>query len=240
MVNGHERDETHPLPSGGAPSFDPLESAISHLAASKRAGGPGYEGRKEFTASFSALIDWAQDRSFVKPKSDFPIFYRSPDAFGQEHEVWYHENLGRWLKATYPNKFGISWKGEASATPLEYFTRLDLQNNYFGDDVFLEAIVQCDAQIRVLTSQPHISGEAASYAEIQWWFRELGFQRLEIGGSVAWYSVLNNLLIADAHEGNLIRVLEGILVPIDLNILRPEGEMLTEIQSRLLVEPDHP
>jgi hypothetical protein len=237
MVNPYG-NETEPLSESGGTSFGPLEAALCHLVASKRTGGPGYESGKEFSATFSALIDWAQACSFVRPKSDFPIFYRPPDAYGQEHEAWFHENAGRWLKATYPNKFGLSWGCDGSATPLEYFSRLDLQNSFFGDDIHLEAIVQCGSHIRVLTSQPHIPGEAATYAEIERWFLAWGFRKVEIGGSIAWYAIIDNLLIADAHEGNVIKTAEGVLLPIDLNIFRPEGAMLAEIQAMLTVDPD--
>jgi len=79
--------------------------------------------------------------------------------------------------------------------------------------------------MRVLTSQPHIAGEPASCQEIQNWFSHLGFARLETRESVAWYRIRENLLVADAHEGNIVHSLNDILVPIDLNILQPSGRL---------------
>jgi hypothetical protein len=116
-----------------------------------------------------------------------------------------------------------------SATALEYVVRLTLQNSYFGDDIRLLALVNCDQKLRVLTSQPHIAGEPAVYAEIQEWFRQLGFWRFEANERVAWYLRFENLLVADAHEGNIIRTASGDLVPIDLNIIRPTGELLEHL-----------
>lgn len=44
-------------------------------------------------------------------------------------------------------------------------------------------------------------------------------------GFIAWYRKQENLLVADAHEGNVIRTPKGELVPIDLNITKPKGEL---------------
>jgi hypothetical protein len=238
MFSSHE-NETQPLSSSGGTSFGALESALCYLIASKRAGGTSDESRTEFSASFSALIDWAQSSLFLRQESEFPIFGIPPVAFGQEHEAWYDEKTGRWFKATYPSKFGLSW-GSDSATPLEYIQRLMLQNDFFGDDIHLEAVVQCGDRIRILTSQSHVQGEAANYAEIQKWFLSLGYQRLEIGSRIAWYHLERNILVADAHEGNVIKDTSGELLPIDLNVVVPEGKMLEEIRTMIVVEPDWP
>jgi len=85
----------------------------------------------------------------------------------------------------------------------------------------------------VLTSQPHIAGKAALSGEIQQWFRTLGFNRLEYGDSVVWYRKPENLLVADAHEGNVIRTPTGELFAIDLNLIKPCGDMLDAVLSML-------
>ncbi len=95
------------------------------------------------------------------------FLHRPRTAFGQEHECWFDEELGRWWKATYANRFGLAWGRDGSATAEEYLTRLVLQNKWFGDGIELEALINCDRKLRVLTSQPHIVGEPAEYDEIQ-------------------------------------------------------------------------
>ena len=145
--------------------------------------------------------------------------------------MWFDESIARWYKATYANRFGLAWGREGSATAAEYLTRLRLQNQYFGDDIRLVSLVNSEGRLRIVTSQPHVVGEAASLAEIQTWFEELCFSRLEVGGRIAWYHRLENLLIADAHEGNVIKSTLGPLVPIDLNIIRPSGELLDWARS---------
>jgi len=87
----------------------------------------------------------------------------------------------------------------------------------------------------VLTTQPHIPGEAARAEEIQQWFRGLGYKRMEIGNCVAWYLEVENLLVADAHEGNVIRAANGTLFAIDLNLIKPRGKMLESVISLLPV-----
>jgi len=116
-----------------------------------------------------------------------------------------------------------------------YLTRLVLQNRYFADDIQLLSLVRCDEKLRVLTTQPHVPGEAALAIEIQGWFYAQGYKRLEIDNCVAWYRELDNLLVADAHEGNVIRTENGTLFAIDLNLIKPCGQMLEMVLSLLPV-----
>src|SRR5439155_9848191 len=128
---------------------------------------------------------------------------------------------------TYRDRFGLAWGRNGTATVREYLTRLILQNTYFGDDIELVALVNSGGKLRILTSQQHIAGEPATYEEIQRWIRFLGFCRLESWGCIAWYLPSYNLLMADAHEGNVIRTATAInvLVPIDLNLIQPNGNL---------------
>ena len=124
-----------------------------------------------------------------------------------------------------------------SATAREYPTRLILQNEYFGDDIRLIVLVNAGGKLRILISQPHIAEKPAAYEEIQDWFRFRGFVRLEIRGSVAWYLKSENLLVADAHEGNVMKVSArsgtSVLLPIDLNLVQPNGVLLNGVLQYL-------
>ena len=154
-----------------------------------------------------------------------------PDAFGQEHECWFDEENNQWFKATYINRFGLAWGRDGSATANEYLTRLVLQNVHFADSIRLECLINCDQRLRILTTQPHIVGEAADYREIQDWFIKLGFERLKIDDRIAWYHSTENVLVADAHEGNVIKTATGSIVPIDLNIVQPDSSMRDAISE---------
>jgi hypothetical protein len=208
-----------------------LESAASYLRASQSASGASHGGRSSFTTSFETLLEWGEASGLIRPEGDFSFFQRKPDAHGNEHEVWFEELHNLWFKATYPNKFGLAWGRSGSATASEYLNRLMLQNEYFADDTELVALVNSGQKLRIVTCQSHIQGEAASAGEIQLWFSGLGFVRIEANDSVAWYLPSENLLVADAHEGNVIRAAKNILFAIDLNIIQPQGEMLKEVLS---------
>jgi hypothetical protein len=219
------RDESSPQPA--------LESAASYLAASAAADGEDHGGRTEFAASFEAIVRWGEANKIIRPQKDFPFFERTPTGYGNEHQCWFDEASNRWYKATYPNRFGLAWGRDGSATVGEYFTRLVLQNEYFGDDIQLVALADCGQKLRIITSQPHIVGERATYDEIRLWFRGLGFSRFESNGSIAWYRQGDNLLVSDAHEGNVIRSVTGALFAIDLNLMKPNQEIRAIIIAML-------
>ena len=214
-------------PEGDDRDLEPgsLESAESHVARSTGPSDPGDASGEKFSAAFRALLEWGETASLIRPEEVFDFFRRPPDGYGDEHQAWFDESSNRWFKATYPNRFGLGWGSGDSATAGEYLSRLTYQNQYFADDIRLVALINSNQHLRILTSQPHIAGEAPSQEEIQNWFRELGFVRLVSEDRIAWFLASENLLIADAHEGNVIKTANGILVPIDLNIIKPRGDL---------------
>jgi hypothetical protein len=231
IMNGHEeRPNTDCYARDMAES--PLLSALRHLDGSTGASGSSDGSRSEFSSSFEALLEWGEAQRLILPAANFSFFERPADGHGDEHEAWFDEATNTWFKATYPNRFGLGWQGEDSATPKQYFDRLVLQNKYFADRIELVALVSHDGKLRVLTSQPHIAGGPAQYSEIQEWFVGLGFKRIVADGNIAWYHSQENLLIADAHEGNVLRTSDNFLMPIDLNLTHPTGEMRDWAESQ--------
>jgi hypothetical protein len=215
------------------PGQGALESAAGYVAASAGASGASDESGKAFSVAFEALVDWGKASGLIRAKCEFPFFNRPADAAGREHEAWFDELSNRWFKATYPNRFGLSWGTGQTATAGEYLTRLLLQNKYFRDEIRLIALVNWGGRLRVLTSQPHIAGEPADAEQIRRWLADLGFACLANQWGIAWYRKRENLLLADAHEGNVIRSQDGTLVPIDLNIIQPFGHMLDSVLKSL-------
>jgi Serine/Threonine/Tyrosine Kinase found in polyvalent proteins len=225
MDDGYEKLANKPIGTDGKIESNSLESAEGHVATSAGTGSPGDASRKAFTVAFSALVEWAEARKLIRFEHDFPFFRRPTDGRGDEHEAWFDEKSNRWFKATYPDRFGLAWGREGTATAREYLSRLVLQNKFFRDDIRFVALINSSQHLRVLTSQPHIAGERAPANEIKQWFLGLGFVRLETGDRIAWYRERENLLVADAHEGNVIKSTIGDLVPIDLNVIQPGVEM---------------
>lgn len=225
MPTKNEKEQSKTGIANGDTSLSALESAESYVAGCAATGGAGDGGGKEFASSFEALIDWAEPRSLILREEEFDFFRRLTDGHGEEHEAWFDEASNRWFKATYRDRFGLAWGRDGTATPREYLTRLVLQNRYFSDDIQLLAVVNSGGHLRILTSQPHIAGEPAGYDDIQRWFCGLGFVQLEEDGRIAWYRHRENLLISDTHEGNVIQTPKGDLVPIDLNLIQPQGAL---------------
>jgi hypothetical protein len=211
-----------------------LEAAQSYVVRSAGPGAQGYGGGESFAASFAALLEWGESRGLIRPENEFPFFLRRPDGYGDEHEAWFDEPTSRWFKATYPNRFGLAWGRDGSATAGEYLTRLILQNRYFGDDLEVVALVESNQKLRVVTSQRHVPGEPATYAAIQAWFVEIGFRRLQIADRIAWYREDANLLVADAHEGNVMQTAVEGIIPIDLNIIQPDEALKSALLSYLI------
>ena len=229
MANSDEEQSNHHGGTTQAVGERTLESAESYVAGSPNTGKPGDGSEQAFPASFRALLEWGESHQLIRQEEDFPFFKRAPDGHGDEHEAWFDEASNRWFKATYHNKFGLAWGRLDSATCREYLTRLLLQNRYFGDDIQLVALVNCGNRLRIVTSKPHIKGGPASYDPIVNWFQNLGFVRVVYGNRIAWYRQGENLLVADAHEGNVLLSETGVLVPIDLNVIQPSGELLSWI-----------
>lgn len=229
MSESDERPKQEP--SGADSTFESgaLESAESYVARSPGTGESGDGSGAAFSASFAAFVEWAEANSLIRLEKEIPYFSRPRNGFGDEHEAWYDEATSRWFKATYPNRFGMAWGRDGSANAREYLSRLVLQNRYFNDDIRLIALVNCEQKLRVLTSQPHIAGGPAPAATIQAWFENLGFRRLVVGGRIVWHRQEENLLVADAHEGNVIITPSGTLVPIDLNIMEPSRDFLEKV-----------
>lgn len=138
---------------------------------------------------------------------------------------------GRVFKITHPDRYGKAYPridGQAiyrDATPLEYLVRLILCNDALGDDLWLEQILLDESNaVRILTSQPIISGVHPSEEDLHRHLFESGFEPLEAVDGVPmtndWYRQEDQILMFDAHNGNFIETPEHIIVPIDIYVER--------------------
>jgi Serine/Threonine/Tyrosine Kinase found in polyvalent proteins len=232
-TSGKERVFNEPQDNSEDSAASTLESAERYIAGSKGTGSSCDGSGAAFSTTFAAFVDWAEKAGLIRTTADFDFFSRQRDAYGDEHEAWFEQPLKRWFKATYENRFGLAWGRDGTATVHEYLRRLMLQNAHFGDDIQLIALINCGGKIRVLISQPHIAGSHAEPGQIEQWFSHLHFKRIDMSGRIAWYFETENLLIADAHEGNVLQTAAGTLVPIDLNIIQPRGELWEWLQAEI-------
>lgn len=134
------------------------------------------------------------------------------------------DTQNRVRKLTKRNEFGLfphfdlveNTVGLRPASPIEYFDRLLLQNEWFEDDIQLVGIGLTEAgSIYTLTSQPFIKGRASTTAEIGECLLGLGFTEIDVD-LAAWIEPKEKVVISDAHPRNVVTDSKGRILPIDL------------------------
>ena len=136
---------------------------------------------------------------------------------GYEHSVFGVPETSRVLKFTHPDTAGFDRIEPPTVT--EYLQRLQLGNQELGDDVVLEGVLNSEAGIVTVTSQPFIDAEGdphPTYEKMNAFVRSLGFKYQ----SGAWWRESDRLVMEDVHPGNFIVALDGRIVPIDVKLSR--------------------
>jgi len=222
--------------SQGAAADTPQSAAhyVRRSSAAMRAGGARLS---RTAAERQALLHWAEIRGKSLEVDFIERFSRVSQ--GAEHVVYHDAKNGLAIKATHPNRFGHSARNEGlAATPLEYLQRLGWHNALFGDDIRIIGVARSDDSIEIVTSQPWIVSDVnhptANQNEIDEFFERLGFCRIEVNQGVPLYfSRQFGVLVADAHEGNILPTEEGTLAPIDVVIGVPDSQMLARILAAM-------
>jgi hypothetical protein len=163
---------------------------------------------------------------------------------GQEHD-FYREG-DRVFKVTRNGVFGLSPGIELAlvssaqdarrfhlweASPIEYLERLYLQNLLVpGLNAFEGLIVQPGDEMAIVTSQPRFDIVPVDTEEIDAWFASLGFVKIT---AAAYYRAEDNLGVFDAHDKNLVRAAEDVLVPFDVIPCHPAGGFLAFIEEAI-------
>jgi hypothetical protein len=185
----------------------------------------GHPFHQEFVQCF---IDYCDEAELWEPS--FQIIEGPPDDAGQEHRVWFDPSDACYYKRTHPGFFGLNVvyrdEGDRYAHPLQYLERWVLHNDMFGDAIeWLGCFRETEDRLSILIRQPAIEGIPATDSEIDSFFREVAWRPFEIGGECAYYAPNEAVVISDTHRGNLIKMRDGLLVPIDLRLQRVEGTL---------------
>jgi len=158
---------------------------------------------------------------------------RPPDDEGNEHQVWFAPDSETYLKATWPDFFGLLVvhrpHEEHKASPIAYLERWHLHNEVFGDQVVFLGGLECDSGLRLLIRQPAIAGIPATEDQIRKFFTDSGWLPFVIGGNVAFFDPERQVVISDTHRGNLILMDDGLLAPIDLRVQPISGSLLDTV-----------
>lgn len=114
------------------------------------------------------------------------------------------------IKVTKPPNFGA--RGELT----EYVKNVIWSNILFGDDIQLAGVLQTEEGISVVTTQPYIVGKSPTQEQITQWFEDQGYVNQGYG---RWKNI-DGAEVADSHPGNFILMRNGLLIPIDLQVLK--------------------
>jgi hypothetical protein len=145
---------------------------------------------------------------------------------GREHDVRYEAETGLWWKYTKPNLAGytVSWSEDVpymhNALPLDYLERMLRQNAIFGDDVRLVGLWNpAGHDWRIITTQPHVEGEAATLEQLGAAFEKVGFEVLPwrgIGYTGSLAVRKDGIDVWDIHPANVLISEDGLPVPFDV------------------------
>jgi len=162
-----------------------------------------------------------------------PELSRAPDDEGNEHQVWFVPCSHSYLKATWPNFFGMRvvhrHDEDPKASPVAYLERWHLHNELFGDRVEFLGVLETDDRMRLMIRQPAITGTPATLEQINAFFTANGWLRFTTGGEIAFFDPERNVVISDTHRGNIILMEDGLLAPIDLRVEAVSGSLLDTV-----------
>lgn len=117
--------------------------------------------------------------------------------------------------------------GMGDATPLESLARLILQNEVFGDDIALEAVAMEAEELAILTSKRFIEGEPPHPSEMLRVMRALDYDGIpgipaNPEECFSFYHRAERIARFDAHTGNYLKAPNGVIIPIDLVMVRAD------------------
>ena len=220
--NRIDEKQTGTNPSGA------LESALAYLGAGAGADpiAPGGERRaQERSEQFGRLLEWAGQQGRLIPGER----WLTPEELGAEHRIYFDSARQCAIKLTNTGQAGMTYCfGEpVAATPFEYLRRWQMHNELFGDQVWLEGIVDTASGPCLAIGQPWIEGGVPEAADIAGLMSELGFERT--ADPEHFFRPTDGLMVMDCHEGNFIAGVDGLLYPIDVIPVRGDKALIAKL-----------
>ncbi|MES2921906.1 MAG: hypothetical protein V4819_10175 [Verrucomicrobiota bacterium] len=215
-------------PDDAAAGFS-LKAHVEELRSRCEAVARLQGGSTHYLEELAIFRTYAREKGLILPQFPHELS-RAPDDEGNEHQVWFIADSASFLKATWPDFFGLlvihRQNEEPKASPIGYLERWLLHNELFGDDVRFLGVIEQDGQLRLLIRQPAIAGEPATLEQIDTFFTRNGWLRFTVSGEIAFFDPERNVVISDTHRGNLILMDDGLLAPIDLRVQALSGALL--------------
>jgi hypothetical protein len=181
--------------------------------------GPALGGRRRGVAS--ALVEWAKSRGKLVDLDIFHKFHSEqpkgwPKAGGDRegvfHDVYYAGNL----RENYLVKIrtiGKRWGEDIERQLGDYH----LMNEAFDTGFEFLGVAEDGEKLKLITHVPFFEGKKPTYSEIENYFTTRGWNKV---GGTTWENKALGFRASDAHEGNLIKLPDGTIVPIDLMMER--------------------
>ena len=197
------------------------------------------EDCEESIARRIAFFKWAEQEGLTTdPNFEFV-------EGGREHLIFESPSRGEFLKATIPPILGYYVDVDEypprlfpNQNPVEYLQRFIAMEEIWGFQSELIAVVGDSSKYTIIIRQNLIVGEAASLTEIREHMTSLKFAELNISlGYTKSLSFFNeNFAIFDLRPANVVKMNEGVVIPIDCFVsrLKPEQvESLKNLQTHL-------
>ena len=210
----------------------PLKALVEELRSRCEAVARLQGGSTYYQEELGIFHGYAQESGLYLAEPP-PKLSRTPDDEGNEHQVWYLPGSASYLKATWPDFFGLlvvhRAHEEHKASPIGYLERWHLHNEIFGDQVVFLGALPSESGLRLLIRQPAIAGIPATDEQIRRFFTDSGWRPFVIEGNIAFFDPERQIVISDTHRGNLILMDDGLLAPIDLRVQALSGALLDTV-----------
>lgn len=212
-----------------------LPALVAQLRSSCEAAARFQAGSTCYAEEVSIFRRIAEEHHLIL-ETPPPELARTPDDEGNEHQVWFRPDSASFLKATWPDHFGMlvihRSDEEPAASPIAYLERWLLHNELFGDSVEFLGALDTHQGLRLIISQPAILGQPATEQQIKDFFTSSGWKRFQIDGDLAYFDPQRQIVVSDTHRGNIILMDDGLLAPIDLRV-QPLTPSLLDIVTKL-------
>jgi len=212
----------------------PLPALVTQLRRRCEADSRLQAGSTSYHEELAIFREFAETNKWLLSEAPAELSC-TPDDEGNEHQVWFQPESLSFLKATWPNHFGMlvvhRHDEEPQASPIDYLERWHLHNEIFGDSVEFIGALNTPTGMRLLIRQPAIQGKPATDKQIGRFFSESGWKRFQIDGDIAYFDPVRSLVVSDTHRGNIIFMEDGILAPIDLRVQALSDTLLDIVQQ---------
>jgi hypothetical protein len=211
----------------------PLEAHVAELRRRREAAARLYDGSTYFREECEIFKQYTREKNcYLEHPPE--VINRAPDDEGNEHQVWFDETTASFVKATWPDFFGLLVMQrpheDDQASPIDYLERWQLHNELFGDAIMFLGVLETADGMRLLIRQPAIAGEPATVEQIKDFFTQNGWSCFTAGSEIAFFDPIHLVAISDTHRGNLILMEDGLLAPIDLRVQPLHGVLLEQVQ----------